>query len=80
MQQKQYHEQAGAEGDLNRVPSSQMPCCGSGCAVCVLDYPDLFPDRQCDAETQALLEAIEQSQLQAEQMIAQIEGIAGSRK
>lgn len=36
------------------------PCCRSGCTVCVLDYPELFLDHE--AESLAMLEAIEQAQ------------------
>ncbi len=38
------------------------PCCNSGCTVCVLDYPELFLHQAPEAETRALLEAIEHAQ------------------
>lgn len=71
MQQEQRKE-AVAPVIANDLP----PCCGTGCAVCVLDYPELFSNcassdhinqdgNQVDAETLAMLEAIEQAQAQA---------------
>lgn len=64
MQQEQKKE-AVAPSFANDLP----PCCGTGCAVCVLDYPELFSScaaaESVDADTLAMLEAIEQAQLQA---------------
>ncbi|MGH9751577.1 MAG: hypothetical protein ACREA2_02235 [Blastocatellia bacterium] len=57
--------------------SSMPPCCGTGCAVCVLDYwePDEFElPRSSKSETLAMLEAIEQAQWQAQRMIAEQDG------
>ncbi|HEY7181304.1 MAG TPA: hypothetical protein VIC84_07790 [Blastocatellia bacterium] len=45
------------------------PCCGTGCAVCVLDYWE--PD-ESESETLAMLDAIEQAQSQAQRMIADL--------
>lgn len=50
-------------------------CCGTGCTVCVLDYPELFAlnqtdSGQTDCNMLALLEAVEQAQAQADKMIA----------
>jgi len=58
-------------------PSSMPPCCGTGCAVCVLDYwePDEFDTPQSsESETLAMLEAIEQAERRARRMIAELEG------
>lgn len=58
------------------MPEVEMPvCCGTGCAVCVLDYPELFAINQTDSgqtdcNMLALLEAVEQAQAQAGEMIA----------
>ncbi|HMV85585.1 MAG TPA: hypothetical protein PLD20_22620 [Blastocatellia bacterium] len=56
MQQEQKKEAVAA----HELP----PCCGTGCAVCVLDYPELFAScaDQVDPGTLAMLEAIEQAQ------------------
>jgi hypothetical protein len=35
------------------------PCCGTGCAVCVLDY---WEPSESESEAIAMLEAIEQAQ------------------
>lgn len=50
-------------------------CCGTGCTVCVLDYPELFvlnqtDSGQTDCNMLALLEAVEQAQAQVDMMIA----------
>jgi hypothetical protein len=56
--------------DPTAVDSAELPaCCGTGCAVCVLDYPELFSKQKADSETLAMLEAIEQAQRQALQTI-----------
>ena len=47
------------------------PCCGTGCAVCVLDY---WESNESESETLAMLDAIEQAQSQARQMIAEQDG------
>jgi hypothetical protein len=51
--------------------SSMPPCCGTGCAVCVLEYWE--PD-ESESEALAMLDAIEQAQLQARRMIAEQDG------
>ena len=88
MQQEQiYKEAVGKAGytdlaDLaDLAPSADLPlCCGTGCAVCVLDYPELFSNRpasnqqvdnQVDSEMLAMLEAIEQAQSRANQIITE---------
>lgn len=40
------------------------PCCNSGCTTCVLDYPELYLGSM-DAQTHAMLEAIEKVDQQA---------------
>lgn len=76
MQQEQRKEAVApvaAPVNANDLP----PCCGTGCAVCVLDYPELFSScapgdhinqagDQVDAKTLAMLEAIEQAQAQVD--------------
>ena len=57
--------------------SADLPsCCGTGCTVCVLDYPELFSnsqacnqptDNQADSDMLKMLEAIEQAQLWVDQ-------------
>jgi hypothetical protein len=75
---------------LHRASSSMPPCCGSGCSVCVLDYwteDEIKPvteetetgagektNWQSEADTLAMVEAIEEAQWIAEQMIAQMDG------
>lgn len=70
MQQEQRKE-AVAPVIANDLP----PCCGTGCAVCVLDYPELFSTgdagTQADPEMLAMLEAIEQAQAQAGQLVTE---------
>ncbi|MCI0336284.1 MAG: hypothetical protein L0226_01790 [Acidobacteria bacterium] len=89
MQEKELYEQRMITSDSTRASSSTPPCCGSGCAVCVLDYwvddePGLatqeelraepWAEESVDPDMQAMLEAFEQAQQQAEQMIAQMDG------
>jgi hypothetical protein len=57
----------GAPGTMDAV--ERPACCGTGCAVCVLDYPEMFSSRGGDSDTLAMLEAVEQAQLQAQRMI-----------
>lgn len=80
MQQKQSYNETGSAAlrPIDQTEPVDLPqCCGTGCAVCVLDYPELFStgDHQAgnriDSETVAMLEAIEQAQMQASQMIAE---------
>jgi hypothetical protein len=40
-------------------PCSMPPCCGTGCAVCVLDY---WEPNESESEALTMLEAIEQAQ------------------
>jgi hypothetical protein len=56
--------------------SSMPPCCGSGCAVCVLDYwvEDESPPPEQEMEMEAMLKAIEQAEALARQMIANQDG------
>lgn len=62
---------------LPETPADLPACCGTGCAVCVLDYPEYFSkvsNQKSESETLAMLEAIEEAQSQARQMIAEQEG------
>jgi len=59
---------------LPDTPADLPACCGAGCAVCVLDYPERFSKQRSESETLAMLEAIEQAQWQARQMIANQDG------
>jgi hypothetical protein len=52
-------------------PCGAPPCCGTGCAVCVLDY---WEPNESESEALAMLEAIEQAQSQARRMIAEQDG------
>ncbi len=38
MQEDRIHQQHSNSEKITRQNSSAPPCCGSGCAVCVLDY------------------------------------------
>ncbi len=74
MQQEQFFNQFGASADSTFDVESPQ-CCGTGCAVCVLDYPELFAlnqkdSGQTDCNMLALLEAVEQAQAQVDTMIA----------
>ena len=76
MQLERFQAQRDASSGVERS-SSMPPCCGTGCAVCVLDYwePDEFETPQSsELETLAMLEAIEQAERQAQQMIAEQDG------
>jgi hypothetical protein len=55
---------------LTALPDNSPVCCGAGCAVCVLDYPEYFSEQRSEAETLAMVEAIEKAQQQVERMIA----------
>jgi hypothetical protein len=83
MQEEQQERQQGAETLSNQAESSRPPCCGSGCAVCVLDYwPDYREDERLvvglgaetiDSEILLLLpmlEAFEEAQQKAGQLVA----------
>lgn len=52
----------------------QPQCCGTGCTVCVLDYPEMFRNQKSDSELLAMLEAVEQAQKQAREIIADASG------
>lgn len=82
MQQEQFYKETTAAANTpdGHTDLADLPqCCGTGCTVCVLDYPELFSGNQtdgplggqADSETLAMLEAIEQAQLQASQMSAE---------
>jgi hypothetical protein len=76
MQLERFQAQRNASPGVERS-SSMPPCCGTGCAVCVLDYwePDEFEIPQnSESETLAMLEAIEQAERQAQRMIAEQDG------
>ena len=55
------------------VVPERPECCGTGCTVCVLDYPELFattPTTGPEATELALLEAIERAQQQVAEFFA----------
>jgi hypothetical protein len=56
------------------TPADLPACCGTGCAVCVLDYPESFSKQRSESETLAMLEAVEQAQRQARRIIANQDG------
>ena len=51
------------------------PCCGSGCAVCILDY---WVDDEPGDIPQQLLQAFEEAEQLAKQMIAQNDSETGN--
>ncbi|MFN0085444.1 MAG: hypothetical protein ACKVX9_08655 [Blastocatellia bacterium] len=58
---KQQFNDPGSPGEENEtaLPS----CCGTGCTVCVLDYPEYFQSpRESETNTLALLEAFEKAE------------------
>jgi len=66
-------------GDSTLAPS----CCGSGCAVCVLDYwsddePGLRSQEEI-ANMQSMLDAFEKAQLEAQEMMSE-ERLRNKRK
>jgi hypothetical protein len=79
-----FHTEQSAAQDLKRTPSSMPPCCGTGCAVCVLDYwvddePGVMTQEEITgdsvkSEMLILLEAFEEAEQQAKQMIAHTDG------
>lgn len=72
-QLEQFQAQRDASHCAERS-SSMPPCCGTGCAVCVLDYwvPDEFKlPQSSESETLEMLEAVEQAQRQARRLIAE---------
>lgn len=82
MQQQQVFTLSGAPGgfpdgrQIEPTFDHEAPqCCGTGCTVCVLDYPELFAMNQTDSgqtdcNMLALLEAVEQAQVEADKIIA----------
>jgi len=58
MQESQYNEHCSS------ITTKELPaCCGTGCAVCVLDYPEQFLDPQSnDSEMMAMLQAFEEAE------------------
>ncbi|MDQ3012985.1 MAG: hypothetical protein M3X11_20035 [Acidobacteriota bacterium] len=77
MQQEQFYKEASTPARASSSPchAPDLPqCCGTGCAVCVLDYPELFSQSPADAEMLAMLKAVEQAQLQVGQSIADASG------
>jgi hypothetical protein len=78
MQEEQQERQQSMSSHSNQADSSRPPCCGSGCAVCVLDYwEDETPaagatEAAIDAEILLMLpmlEAFEEAQQTAGQII-----------
>jgi hypothetical protein len=75
---EEFHSEQHAAGDSKRTRSSMPPCCGTGCAVCVLDYwvddepglmsEDEFTEDSVKSEKMILLEAFEEAERQARQM------------
>jgi hypothetical protein len=62
------------------VVPERPECCGTGCTVCVLDYPELFattPTTGPEATELALLEAIERAQQQVAEFFAAPDFITG---
>jgi hypothetical protein len=62
----------------NAADCTQSPvspeCCGTGCTVCVLDYPEYFSERDSAVDVLAMLESIEKAQQQAQRIIANQDG------
>ena len=60
MQESQYNE--GRSKDPAPAAALAVECCGTGCVVCVLDYPEQFSDPQSnDSEMMAMLQAFEEA-------------------
>jgi len=72
MQDEQLHTRrpAAVSVESTSLPADLPQCCGTGCTVCVLDYPEYFSTQRPESETLAMLEAIEKAQ----QMIANQDG------
>jgi len=70
--QELINQQAGST--VNDERSLLPQCCGTGCTVCVLDYPEMFLTDAPDADMLAMLEAVERAQQQAGQIIAGTDG------
>jgi hypothetical protein len=79
-----FHTEQSAAKDEQRTSSSMPPCCGTGCAVCVLDYwvddehgmmaQEEITGDSVKSERLILLEAFEEAEQQAKQMIAHMDG------
>ena len=68
MQFEELDQQRDTTDCLSGDSALAPPCCGSGCAVCVLDY--WSDDSQEEIATmQSMLEAFEKAQLEAQEMI-----------
>lgn len=72
MQDEQLHtrQPAAVSVEPTSLPADLPQCCGTGCVVCVLDYPEHFSTQRSESETLAMLEAVEKAQ----QMIANQDG------
>jgi hypothetical protein len=80
MQEDQYHEEVSKTGEPRREESTIPPCCGSGCAVCVLDYwtedeyapvaPAQSSERKAEMSTESFTEGMSESE-----MLAMLEAI-----
>ena len=72
MEDEQLHTRRPAADNVEQLslPADLPQCCGTGCVVCVLDYPEYFSTQRSASETLAMLEAIEKAQ----QMIANQDG------
>jgi hypothetical protein len=79
-----FHTEQSAAKDEQRTSFSMPPCCGTGCAVCVLDYwvddehgmmaQEEITGDSVKSERLILLEAFEEAEQQAKQMIAHMDG------
>jgi hypothetical protein len=79
-----FHAEQNTAQDEQRTPSSMPPCCGTGCAVCVLDYwvddehgvmaQEEITGDSVKSEMLVLLEAFEEAERQAKQMIGHMDG------
>jgi hypothetical protein len=70
-QLERFQAQESSSTGVEQPPCSMPPCCGTGCAVCVLDY---WEPNESESETLAMLDAIEHAQSQARRMIAEQDG------
>lgn len=72
MQDERLHtrQSAAEQAEQASLPADLPQCCGTGCVVCVLDYPEYFLSQRSESETLAMLEAVEKAQ----QMIANQDG------
>ncbi len=61
MPESQYKDHCSSH---SAQPPALMPaCCGTGCTVCVLDYPEQFLDLQSqDSDMMAMLAAFEEAE------------------